>query len=134
MDVAELTARKADVQSGITAASQRLRVALLSGADTAAIRLFLSELQDELRKIEAEIGIVRVEAEAAEVRKVEEHGRNLAADTAHRLKVKLEALQPPPAPVPAKVLTVSGSVKVPVSADTGGITQALREVQSAMVP
>jgi DNA repair exonuclease SbcCD ATPase subunit len=95
MTLDELQAKAEDVRSGIEAASARLREALLAGEDTASIRRFLSELQDELRKIEAEIGMVQAEQEAADQRRVEETARNLAQDSARRLKQKLAALEPP---------------------------------------
>jgi hypothetical protein len=102
MDVAELTARKADVVSGINSASQQLRDALFDGKPTGEIRAFLAQLRERLAVIERGLGIAQAAQQAAEARRVEDMGRSLAADVAHRLKIKLEALQPPPAPVPAK--------------------------------
>lgn len=102
MTLQELQATAADMESDIAAASERLRAALLAGENTASIRRFLSELQGELSKVEAEIGNVRDEAEADEARKVEETARNLAQDSARRLKARLAALEPPPPPASAK--------------------------------
>jgi uncharacterized protein YfcZ (UPF0381/DUF406 family) len=98
MTIAELEAKAADMKSGIAAASQCLREALLSGASTAEIRKFLAQLQDELRQVEAELGVVRAEQEQAEVRKAEDAARDLEADFARRLKARLAALEIPPIP------------------------------------
>jgi hypothetical protein len=102
MSIAELEAAKADVVSGLNSASEQLRRALFDGGPTAEIRAFLAGLKERLAVIERDLGIAQAEQEQAEQRKVQDTARNLAADVAHRLKVRLETLQPPSAPVPAK--------------------------------
>jgi hypothetical protein len=101
MNVAELTAAKADVVSGLNSASEQLRQALFDGKPTAEIRAFLTEMKERLDAIERDLLAAQAEQEAAEVRKVQDIACNLAVDVAHRLKVRLETLQPPPTPVSA---------------------------------
>jgi hypothetical protein len=95
MDVAEFTAAKARVVSG-NSASEQLRDALFDGKPTAQIRTFLAGLKERLDVIERDLLAAQAEAEGQW--QIEDNARSFAQDVAHRLKLRLASLEPPPIP------------------------------------
>lgn len=98
MTLAEATAKLVDIADGIASAQASIRAALMAGESTADSRRWLAKLeadQAECRRLRDHI-MAAQEAEAAG--RVSDAARRMAADVAARLRDRLDALEPPPAP------------------------------------
>jgi hypothetical protein len=87
----ELAARQAAVSS-------RLRAALLAGANTAAIRAELADLDRQVESLAAKQATETASAEARMAERISATAAGLAADATARLNAFRDALKPPAAP------------------------------------
>ena len=96
--VAELKARCGDLQSGIERATTKLQEALLRGEHTLTLRVRLDDLAKELAAAQSQFQAeVQRLVDVREVRLAAEAG-DYVKGVAHKLKVMLGRLAPPPPP------------------------------------
>jgi hypothetical protein len=98
---APLLAAAHDIASKIEATNYRLRVALLAGDGTAAIRAELATLQDRAADVGAELVAVSAELLEQAAAGIEARAREMVAGMELRLAALIAALQPPPPPASA---------------------------------
>ena len=97
-DLTDLRARCADLESGIAAATTKLRHALLSGADTSEMRDFMTALQSQLTAARAAFDAMMASITDHQEQQIATEAKALAAASGRRLMVLLESLKPPPSP------------------------------------
>jgi hypothetical protein len=83
---------------GQAAASSRLRAALLAGADTAAVRAELADLDRQVAGLAAEQAAETASAEARTAERIDAAAAKLATDVTARLSAFQNALKLPAAP------------------------------------
>jgi len=97
--LAELRTKCSDLETGVARATERLQQALLDGECTENLRGRLRELMSDLATAQAEF---RTQAEKlidARQKRLEAEAGSYVKGIAHKLKVVLAGLAPPPSPL-----------------------------------